>query len=66
VLAWQGGTVARVARAIYEDRRWEDMPLLDDALEEAGCTDQTILDHCRGPGPHALGCHVLDGLLGRS
>jgi len=65
VLAWQQGTVAKMATVIYEEHKWGDMPLLGDALEEAGVTDQAALDHCRGPGPHARGCHVVD-LLGRS
>jgi hypothetical protein len=55
-----------MATAIYEDRRWSDMPLLGDALEEAGVTDQAVLDHCRGQGPHARGCFVVDAILGRS
>jgi hypothetical protein len=66
VLAMQGGVVVRMATAIYNDRRWEDMPLLGDALEEAGCDDQTVLDHCRGSGPHARGCFVVDAILKRS
>jgi len=41
------------------------LPVLADALEEAGCTDQTILDHLRGPGPHGRGCWVIDLLLGK-
>jgi hypothetical protein len=39
---------------------------LADALEEAGCTDANLLGHLRGPGPHALGCHALDAVLGKS
>jgi len=39
------------------------MPILADALEEAGCTSRDILDHCRGPGQHVKGCHVLALLL---
>lgn len=66
VLAWQGCTVVKMAEAVYEGRRWEDMPLLGDALEDAGCTDQALLDHCRGPGPHARGCYLLDILLDKS
>jgi hypothetical protein len=46
-LGWNGGTVPRMARAIYEERRWEDLPVLADALEEAGCGDTEILAHCR-------------------
>jgi hypothetical protein len=38
-------------------------PILADAMEEAGCTDAAILDHCRGPGPHARGCWLLDLIL---
>jgi hypothetical protein len=62
-LAWGSGTVVRLAGSIYEERRWEDLPVLGDALEEAGCTDGVLLSHCRGPGPHARGCFVVDSLL---
>lgn len=65
VLAWQGSTVVHMAGAIYESRRWEDLPVLGDALEDAGVNDRAVLDHCRGPGPHVRGCHVLDLLLGK-
>jgi hypothetical protein len=41
------------------------LPLLHDALLDAGCTDQNILDHCRSPGPHVRGCWVVDLILGR-
>jgi hypothetical protein len=64
-LAWEGGCVVAMARAIYEDRRWEDMPFLADALEEAGCEDEGMLSHCR-TGSHARGCWVLDLLLGKT
>ncbi|MCI0461741.1 MAG: hypothetical protein L0Z62_32730 [Gemmataceae bacterium] len=64
-LTWNGAAVMQMARTIYEERRFEDLPFLADALEEAGCTDPTILGHCRGPGPHVLGCWVVDLLLGK-
>jgi hypothetical protein len=41
------------------------LAILGDALEEAGCTDEALLDHLRGPGPHVKGCHVVDALLER-
>jgi hypothetical protein len=65
-LAWKGGTVAELAQGIYEDRAFDRLPILADALEDAGCSDTAILDHCRGPGPHARGCWVVDLLLGKS
>ncbi len=65
VLAWNGGAVVKLAQAIDEERRFEDMGILADALEEAGCADAAVLGHCRRPGPHAHGCHVLDAVLGR-
>jgi hypothetical protein len=64
-LAWKGGTIPKLAEAIYDDRAFDRLPVLADALEEAGCTDQEVLEHCRGPGPHARGCWVLDLLLGK-
>lgn len=43
----------------------EDMPILVDALEEAGCDNADILTHCRSGGPHIRGCWVLDLILGK-
>jgi hypothetical protein len=60
------GAVAGLAAAIYQERAFDRLPVLADALEEAGCTDAQLLGHLRGPGPHARGCWVLDQLLGRT
>jgi hypothetical protein len=65
-LTWQRGTVLGLARAIYEDRAWDRMPVLGDALEDAGCTSTTILEHCHEDRPHARGCWLVDGLLNRT
>ena len=65
-LAWYGGSVVRLARAIYDERKFEWMPVLADALEEAGCHDRDILGHCREQGGvHARGCWLLDLLLNK-
>jgi hypothetical protein len=63
--AWTTVTVKQLAQSIYNDRGFERMPILADALEEAGCTNVDILAHCREPGPHARGCWVVDLLLGK-
>jgi hypothetical protein len=65
-LTWNDGTVVKLAQSIYDGRRFDDLPILADALEEAGCNDEEILAHCRGPGPHVRGCWVVDLLLGKS
>jgi hypothetical protein len=65
VRAWNSGCVVKLSRAMYEERRFEDLPVLADALEEAGCTDAEVLTHCRLPGDHVRGCWVVDLLLGR-
>jgi hypothetical protein len=65
-LTWQDGLVPRMAEAISAERRFGEMPVLGDALEDAGCDNEDILSHCRCKGEHALGCWVLDRLLGRS
>jgi hypothetical protein len=57
--------VERICRAIYDDRSFADLPVLADALEEAGCSDEAVLAHCREPGEHARGCWVIDAVLGR-
>jgi hypothetical protein len=64
-LSWNGGTIAKLAQALYEDRAFHRLPVLADALNEAGCTDADILGHCRQPGPHVRGCWVVDLLLGK-
>jgi hypothetical protein len=64
-LAWNDGTVVKIAQAIYEERAFDRLPVLADALEEAGCTNAELLGHLRGPGPHARGCWALDLLLGK-
>ena len=64
-LRWRDGTIAHIAHAIYNHRSFQDLPVLADALEEAGCTTPEILDHCRGPGEHVRGCWMVDSVLGR-
>ena len=61
------GTPAAVVlpRAIYEDRAFDRLPILADALQDAGCENDDVLTHCRGPGPHVRGCWVMDLVLGR-
>jgi hypothetical protein len=54
-----------LARSIYDDRAFERMPILADALQDAGCEDEDVLGHCRGPDPHVRGCWVVDLVLGK-
>jgi hypothetical protein len=65
-LVWNDGIIVHLARSILEDGRFEEIHILADALEEAGCSDQGILGHCRGPGPHVRGCWVVDIILGKT
>ena len=62
---WRTETVIALASAIEAEHGFDRMPILADALEEAGCDEQPMLDHLRGPGPHARGCWVLDLTLNR-
>ena len=59
------GATRRVAQSIYEDHAFDDLPILADALEDAGCADEAVLTHCRATGPHARGCWVVDLVLGK-
>ncbi len=63
-LTWQDGTVVKVAGAIYHSKTFDHLPVLADALEEAGCDTQDLLQHLRSPGPHVRGCWALDLALG--
>jgi hypothetical protein len=67
VLAWNDGCVVNLATSIYEERAFsqERVGVLADALEEAGVTDEEVLGHLRGSGPHCRGCWVVDSLTGR-
>jgi hypothetical protein len=57
--AWLTPTVASLVRGIDEDNALDRLPILADALEEAGCDDATILNHCRGASEHVRGCWAL-------
>lgn len=63
--AWRTSTALGLAAAIYEAQAFHDLPVLADALEDAGCDDELVLGHCRGGGPHARGCWVVDAVLDR-
>jgi len=63
-LEWNEGCLVKMARTIYDERKYQDMTILADALEEAGCGTAELLNHCRQPGEHARGCWALDLLLG--
>jgi hypothetical protein len=52
-----------LAQSIYDNRRFEDMPILADALEDAGCSSKEMLEHCRCGGEHVRGCWLVDLLL---
>jgi len=64
--AWLSSTAKQLAAAIYNDRAFDRLPILADALEDAGCTNQDILNHCRQSGEHCRGCWVVDLLLGKT
>lgn len=71
-LAWNDGTVVKLAQAVYDEPALPSghldlgrLAILADALEDSGCQDAELLGHLRGPGPHARGCLVVDLLLGK-
>src|SRR5262245_33709309 len=62
---WLTSDVVVLARGIYEERAFDRMPVLADALQDAGCDSEDILTHCRQPGEHVKGCWVVDLVLGK-
>ena len=73
VLAWNDATVLRIAQDIYEERRLPEgtldnvrLGMLADALLDAGCEDEELIQHCRQPGPHVRGCWAVDLCLRKS
>jgi hypothetical protein len=63
---WRTSTVIALARSVYESRGYGPMPLLADALQDAGCENEEILNHCRSADPHVRGCWVVELILGKS
>jgi hypothetical protein len=59
------GAVPKLAEAIYEELAFDRLPILADALEDAGCTNEAVLHHCRVPAEHVRGCWLLDAILGK-
>lgn len=64
--SWLTSTVVALARGIYDEKAFDRMPILADALQDAGCENGAVLNHCRGSGPHVRGCWVVDLLLGKA
>lgn len=65
-LTWNDRTVPKLARKIYDEERFDLMPILGDALEDAHCQRADILDHCRERTEHVRGCWVVDSILGKT
>jgi hypothetical protein len=65
LLTWNDGLIVKLAQGIDAEQAFDRLPILADALEEAGCADADILGHLRGPGPHTRGCWVVDWVLGK-
>jgi hypothetical protein len=64
--AWRTPTVLAIAADILHHDAFSEMPVLGDALEDAGCIDADILAHARSDRPHVRGCWLVEGLLGRT
>jgi hypothetical protein len=64
--AWLTPAVVKLAQTFYEQRAFDRMPQLADALLDAGCDNEDLMQHCRSPGPHVRGCWAIDAILGKS
>jgi hypothetical protein len=64
-LSWQDSTIVKIARSIDVTGQLNELPVLADALEEAGCHEEYLLAHCREQREHVAGCWAIDLLLGR-
>jgi hypothetical protein len=62
---WRSADALALAQGIYAERAFDRLPILADALEEAGCTEKAVLDHCRRSAVHVRGCWVVDLVLGK-
>ncbi len=64
--SWLSSTAFALAQGIYDDKAFDRLPILADALQDAGCENADLLNHLRSEGPHVKGCWVLDLILGKS
>lgn len=62
---WRTSTVLALCEQMYRSGDFSPMPILADALQDAGCGDPHILSHCRSDGPHVRGCWMVDLVLGK-
>ena len=62
---WLTPTVHTLAADAYARGQFDGLPILADAVEDAGCDNAELLAHLRGKGPHARGCWALDVILGK-
>jgi hypothetical protein len=63
--AWFTENVVRLAAHADAAADFAVLPILADALQEAGCDRADVLDHLRGTCPHVRGCWVIEEILGR-
>lgn len=63
--SWLTPKVVSIANGIYSEKAFDRMPILADALQDAGCDNEEILNHCRQPGEHVRGCWALDLILSK-
>ncbi|MCE9566333.1 MAG: hypothetical protein K8U57_30280 [Planctomycetes bacterium] len=64
---WRTSTAFAIAREMYVSRDFSAMPILADALQDAGCDNEDILNHCRDANQiHVRGCWIVDLVLGKS
>jgi hypothetical protein len=63
--SWRSSTVLTLAQSTYDEKAFDRLPILADALQDAGCDNDEILNHLRQPGEHCRGCWALDLVLGR-
>jgi hypothetical protein len=63
--AWRSSTALAIATGIYDDKAFDRLPILADAIQDTGCENEEILNHLRSDGPHVKGCWALDLVLGK-
>jgi hypothetical protein len=63
--SWLTPPALALAGGIYVGRSFDQLAILADALQDAGCDNEVVLNHCRSEGPHVRGCWVVDAILNR-
>jgi hypothetical protein len=62
----RAAAIVALAQTIQQEGAFDRLPILADTLQENGCHDTDIQNHCPQPDSHIRGCWVVFSILGNA